>query len=119
MQVSADEARLLFVKWQEATTPVRVKLLSAMLIFDGEGAVTGVGPEALELHGESFHLTIPLTDAAFSFSDPREIPVPSVRESESAKYEFGVSIEFANGERMVLLEIKSPDEDQDREEDDD
>jgi hypothetical protein len=56
---------------------------------------------------------VPLTGAEFSFSDPREIPVASVRESESARYEFGIAIDLPTGDRLSLLELKSHEDEDD------
>ena len=43
----------------------------------------------------------------FSFSDPREIPVASVRESETAQYEFGIALQLPNGDQLVIMELKA------------
>ena len=37
MDASPEEARLLFHKWTEAATPVRVRILDSLVIFDGVG----------------------------------------------------------------------------------
>ena len=105
MIVSSEEARLLFRRWKEESTPVRVKLFNGSLMFDGVG-VTELTPNTLELSGPSWRFIAPLVGAEFSFSDPREIPITSVREAESAQYEFGVAVTLANGDRLTLLEMK-------------
>ena len=105
MIVSSEEARLLFSRWKEESTPVRVKLSNGSLMFDGIG-VTEITQDALEFTGPSWRVIIPLAEAEFSFSDPREIPLASVRAAESRQYEFGVALTFPNGDRLTLLEIK-------------
>jgi hypothetical protein len=107
MIVSSEDAALLFARWKEESAAVRIKLLSSALIFDGAGVVEEFTHEALGFSGSSWQLTVPLTGAEFSFSDPREIPVASVRESESARYEFGIAIDLPTGDRLSLMELKS------------
>ena len=108
MTLSPDDARLLFHRWRDHSSQVRIKLLSPVLIFDATGVVTHSAPDALGVSGPSWQLTVPLADADFSFSDPREIPVASVRDAESAQYEFGVALRLASGDRLTLLELKTP-----------
>ena len=110
MIVSSDDAALLFARWKEQSAGVRIKLLSSAIIFDGAGVVTDFTPETLGLSGPSWQLTIPLGGAEFSFSDPREIPVASVREAEGARYEFGVAIDLPTGDRLSVLELKESEE---------
>jgi len=104
--VSSEDAALLFARWMQDSAAVRIKLLSSALIFDAAGFVAEFSHEALGLNGSSWRLTVPLAGAQFSFSDPREIPIASVREAESARYEFGVGIELPTGDRLSLLELK-------------
>lgn len=121
MIASAEDARLLFNRWQQDSSQLRIKLSSTSLIFDGVGTVLEMTHEALQLGGESWHFTVPLEDAKFTFSDPREVSIAAVREKESARYEFGLSLTLANGDQLVILELKdsesSGDEDDDDEED--
>ncbi|HEY7336368.1 MAG TPA: hypothetical protein VH639_15865 [Bryobacteraceae bacterium] len=113
MIVSSDDARLLFSRWKEESAGVRIRLLSSALIFDGAGVVAEFSPETLGFNGPSWQLTVPLSDAEFSFSDPREIPLASVREAESARYEFGVAIKLSTGDQLTILEMKAvPEEDE-------
>jgi hypothetical protein len=114
MIASADDARLLFSKWQETSPSIRIKLMSSSLIFDAIGTVTDFAPGSLQLGGDSWQFTIPLGDVTFSFSDPREIPVPSVRNLETEKYEFALSIRLPNGEELVLMELKASADDEER-----
>jgi hypothetical protein len=109
MVASLDDARLLFQKWKEHLSPVRVKLRSSSLIFDATGIVTDFSPGTLEIGGDSWKFTIPLDGADFSFSDPREIPIASVRESEAAQYEFGLALDLPSGDRLALMELKGSD----------
>ena len=109
MIASPDDARLLFRKWKEHRSPLRVKLRSSTLIFDATGIVTDFSPRALEIGGDSWKFTIPLAGAGFSFSDPREIAVASVRQSEASKYEFGLGLDLPNGDRLALMELKDSD----------
>jgi hypothetical protein len=80
------------------------------LIFDGVGAVTDFTPAQVQVGGDAWSFTIPLAEAGYSFSDPREIPVASVREAEAARYEFGLAINLAGGDRLVLMELKAPEQ---------
>jgi hypothetical protein len=107
MIASPEDARLLFSKWQEEQPPLRIKLLSSSLIFEAVGTVRSFSPAALELRGDSWQFTIPLVDVKVSFSDPREIPLASVRESETARYEFGLALDLPNGNRLALMELKA------------
>jgi len=111
MIASSDEARLLFNKWEQASPPLKIRLISSSLIFDALGLVTGFTPQTLTLGGDAWQVVIPLSDATFSFSDPREVPIDSVRASEAARYELGLSLRLPNGEEITLLELKTPDED--------
>jgi hypothetical protein len=113
MIASADDAGLLFSKWLDASPGIRIKLMSSSLIFEALGTVTDFAPGTLQLGGDAWQFTIPLGDVIFSFSDPREIPVASVRDVESEKYEFALSIRLPNGDELVLMELKqSGDEEQ-------
>ena len=105
MIVSSEEARLIFGRWKEESTPVHVKLSNGSLMFDGVG-VTEITQDALQFTGPSWRFSVPLAEAEFSFSDPREIPIVSVRAAESAQYEFGVAVTLPNGDRLTLLEMK-------------
>jgi hypothetical protein len=113
MIVSSEDAALLFARWKEQSAGVRIKLLSSALIFDGAGVVAEFTPEALGFSGPSWQLTVPLSGAEFSFSDPREIPIAGVREAESARYEFGVAIDLSTGDRLSVLELKQSEEEDD------
>jgi hypothetical protein len=105
MIVSAEEARLLFSRWKDESTPVRVKMSNGAWMFDGAG-VTELTGDTLQFSGPSWRFVFPLGGAGFEFSDPREIPVARVRDAESAQYEFGVAVTLANGDRLILLEMK-------------
>lgn len=107
MIASPEDARLLFSKWQGEQAQLRVKLLSSSLIFEAVGTVHSFSPAALELRGAAWQFTIPLEGVEIGFSDPREIPLASVRESESARYEFGLALELPNGDRLALMELKA------------
>lgn len=106
MIASPEDARLLFDRWKEDARPLKVRLWASSLFFDAVGAVIDFGPASLELGGDSWKFTIPLAAASFSFSDPREIPVASVRQSETAQYEFGIALELPNGDRLIIMELK-------------
>jgi hypothetical protein len=103
--VSLEEALLLFNRWSDESASVRVKYSSGSVIFEGVGAAELNG-NAVEFRGDAWRLILPLERADFVFSDPREIPVRSVRDAESAQYEFGMAINLANGDRVTLLEMK-------------
>lgn len=107
MIASPEEARLLFGKWQQDAPPLRIKLLSSSLIFEAIGVVSDFSLAALVLQGDSWRFTIPLADVSVSFADPREAPDSSVRESEGARYEFGLSLGLPNGDRLALMELKT------------
>jgi hypothetical protein len=83
-------------------------LVSSSLIFEALGTVTDFAPGSLQLGGDTWQFTIPLGDVSFAFSDPREIPIASVRELETEKYEFALSVRLPNGDELVLMELKSP-----------
>src|SRR5258708_18581302 len=106
MVLTPDDARLLFRRWRDDSAPVQVKLFSRWMVFEATGLIADTGLEALGMSGPSWRLTIPLADADYSFSDPREVPIASVREAEASKYEFGIAINLANGDRLTLLELK-------------
>ncbi len=80
------------------------------MIFEGVGLVESFSASVLNLGGNSWQLAIPLEGASFNFSDPREAPVASVREAEAARYEFGLSLNLASGDRLALMELKTMDE---------
>lgn len=107
MIATPDDARLFFDRWKEAAPPLKVRLWTSSLFFDAVGTVTDFTSENVELGGDSWKFTIPLEGVNFSFSDPREIPVASVRESESAQYEFGIALQLPNGDQLVIMELKS------------
>ena len=105
MTVSLEEALLLFNRWSDQSVNVRVKYSSGSVIFEGVGS-SELNGNAIEFRGNSWRLVLPLESAEFVFSDPREIPVPRLRDAESAQYEFGMAINLANGDRVTLLEMK-------------
>jgi len=109
MVTSPEDARLLFKRWSEDSSPLRIKLRSAAVIFEGVGLVESFTSGVLNLGGNSWPLVVPLDGASFTFSDPREAPVASVREAESARYEFGLALNLANGDRLALMELKTAD----------
>ena len=106
MIATPDDARLLFDRWMEDSRPLKVRLWASGLFFDAVGNVAGFRPDNLEIGGDSWKLTVPIAGANFSFADPREIPNPSVREIESAQYEFGIALDLPNGDRLVIMELK-------------
>jgi hypothetical protein len=109
MVTSAEDARLLFTRWIEDGSPLRIRLRNAALIFEGAGVLQNVNSNVLNLGGDTWQLVIPLSGASFTFSDPREAPSGSVRETESARYEFGLAVDLANGDRLALMEMKIAD----------
>lgn len=116
MIASFEDAHLLFAKWKLDSPALRIKLWSPSLVFEATGAVGEYTHAALQLNGPDWQITLPIEGAKYTFSDPREIPIASIREIETAKYEFGLAIELTTGDRLVLMEIKhsedeSPDED--------
>ena len=110
MITSFDDARLLFGRWKEDTPTLRVKLVSNSLVFEAAGTLTDFTIQTLQLAGPAWQFTIPLAGAHYVFSDPREIVVASVRETETAKYEMGLALELPSGDRLVLLELKGREE---------
>ena len=91
MIATPEDAGLFFDRWKEDRPPLKIRMWASSLFFDAVGTVTDFTPQTLELGGDSWKFTIPLEGVKFSFSDPREIPVASVRESETAQYEFGIA----------------------------
>ena len=116
MIASLEDAQLLFHRWEHHTRLIQIKLVSSSLIFNGVGTVIDSSPDVLKLGGDSWEFAIPLADAVFSFSDPREAPVASVRDSESMHYELGLSLQLPSGDQLVLLELKGSDGDHDDDE---
>jgi hypothetical protein len=110
MITSPEDARLLFKRWTEDSSPLRIKLRSAVVIFEGVGLVEGFSTSVLNLGGNSWQLAVPLDGASFTFADPREATVASVREAEASRYEFGLSLNLASGDRLALMELKTVDE---------
>jgi hypothetical protein len=108
MITSPEDASLLFDRWRQDTRALKIQLRSSSLFFDGVGIVSDFNPRTLELGGDSWKFTIPLTGANYSFSDPREIGSASVREAESAQYEFGIALDLPNGDHLVIMELKAP-----------
>jgi hypothetical protein len=108
MILSFDEALLLFQKWQHESMLLRIKFSTASLVFDATGIVREYSRSSVDLGGDSWRFTALLEGASMSFSDPREIPVASVRQSESDKYELGVALQLSSGERLLLMELKDP-----------
>ena len=106
MIASPEDARLFFDRWKEDRPPLKVRMWASSLFFDAVGTVGDFTTGTLELRGDSWKFTIPLKGVSFSFSDPREIPVASVRDSESAQYEFGVALQLPNGDRLTIMELK-------------
>jgi hypothetical protein len=106
MIATFEDAYLLFARWKEEGPPLRVKLWSHSLVFEATGSVGEFTQAALQLNGPGWQMTLPIEEAKFTFSDPREIPVAVVRKIETAKYEFGLAIELPTGDRLVLMEIK-------------
>lgn len=116
MIATPEDARLLFDRWKEARPALKVRMWASSLFFDAVGTVADFTSEAVELYGDSWKFTIPLDGVKFSFSDPREIPVASVREAETAQYEFGIALQLPNGDHLVIMELKTsspPDGDSD------
>ena|ERR1700730_2756150 len=107
MIASPEDARLFFDRWKEEKPPLKVRMWASSLFFDALGTVTDFTSETLELGGDSWKFTIPLESVTFSFSDPREIPVPGVRASETAQYEFGIALQLPNGDKLVIMELKA------------
>ena len=107
MIATPEDARLFFARWKEDRPPLKVRMWAASLFFDAVGTVGDFTPETLELRGDSWKFTIPLEGVNFSFSDPREIPLASVRDSESAQYEFGIALQLPNGDQLTIMELKA------------
>ena len=106
MIASTDDASLLFARWKEEGPTLR----TGSVIFQGAGTVLDHQRGSLQLGGPAWQLTVPLEGASFTFSDPREIPNATVRSAESARYEFGLGIDLANGDRLALMELKRSEE---------
>ncbi len=106
MNTTLEDAHLIFDGWKDRSSPLRIQLRSSSFFFEGKGAVTHSAMDSLELGDHSWRFTVPLEGATFVFSDPREIPIATVRESESAQYEFGLAVLLASGDRLVLVAFK-------------
>src|SRR5258708_165479 len=106
MNTTPDDAHLIFDGWRDRSSPLRIQLRSSSLVFEGKGTVVHSAMDSIALGGDSWRFTVPLEDAIFEFSDPREIPIASIREVESAQYEFGLAVLLGSGDRLVLVEFK-------------
>lgn len=106
MNTTSEDARLLFHKWQEESLPVRIRLLSSSLLFQGIGTVTAHSLDSLQLGGEKWAFTVPLSGVTYSFADPREIPIAAIRAAELARYEMGLSLKMPSGDELALMELK-------------
>lgn len=109
MITSPEDARLLFTRWIEDASPLRIRLRSVALIFEGVGVAQSCDSSVLNLGGETWQVVVPIAQARFTFSDPREAPPGTVRDAEASRYEFGLAVDLANGDRLALIEIKVPD----------
>lgn len=107
MIATFEDAHLLFARWKDDASRLRVKFMTHSLVLEARGSVTEYTHTTLQLSGTDWQFTIPIEGAKFTFSDPREIPVASIRQAEVAKYEFGLAVEIPSGDRLVLLEIKN------------
>ena len=58
-------------RWSEDSAPLRIRLRSATLIFEGVGLVESFTASVLNLGGNSWQLAIPLQGANFTFSISR------------------------------------------------
>lgn len=106
MIATFEDAYLLFARWKHDASPLRVKLITNSLVFEATGFVTEYTHATLQLGTPEWMLTLPTEGAKYTFSDPREIPIASIRQLETAKYEFGLAAELVSGDRLVLLEVK-------------
>jgi hypothetical protein len=113
MIATFEDAHLLFARWKEEGPELRVKLWSQSLVFEATGAVGEFTLAALQLNGAGWQMTLPLEGSRYTFSDPREIAVAAIRDIETAKYEFGLAVELPSGDRLVLMEIKRVEGDED------
>ena len=110
MIATFQDAHLLFSRWKDDSSELRVKLWSPSLVFEAVGCVGEFTHAALQLNGPDWLFTVPIESAKYTFSDPREIPIPAIRNIETAKYEFGLAIELTTGDRLVLMEVKHSEE---------
>ena len=108
MTTSAEDARLLFARWLEDGSPLRIRLRSAALIFEGVGSIQSMDSTMLNLGRDGWQLVIPLGGATYRFSDPREAPEGAIREAEASRYEMGLALDLATGDRLALMEMKEP-----------
>ncbi len=107
MIASPEDARLFFDRWKEDRAAAESPPVGVLFVLRRRRNLTDFTSETLELGGDSWKFTIPLEGVNFSFSDPREIPVASVRESETAQYEFGIALQLPNGDQLVIMELKA------------
>jgi hypothetical protein len=107
MIATPDDARLFFDRWKEERPQLKVRMWASSLFFDAVGTVANFTSGTLEVGGDSWKFTIPLEGVSFSFSDPREIPVASVRELETAQYDFGIALQLPNGDQLTIMELKA------------
>jgi hypothetical protein len=112
MLATFQDAHLIFARWKDDLTSLRVKLWTPTLVFEATAYLGEFTHAALQLNGPDWQLTLPIEGSQYTFSDPREIPIPSIRHIETARYEFGLAIELASGHRLVLMELKSSGEEE-------
>ena len=106
MITTPEDARLLFDKWLNDEALVRLRMIRGSLLFDADGIVLKYGKHAVQFGGPTWKMTVPLVNAEYTFSDPREIPMPSVRRVEEARYELGLTLRWPDGEELILMERK-------------
>ncbi len=83
-------------------------------MFEGKGILTHVSADSVMLGSDEWQFTVPLEGASYVFSDPREIPVASIREKELARYEFGIAVLLSSGDKLVLVQFKEESEEAER-----
>ena len=63
MIATFEDAHLLFAKWKEDVSPLRVKLWSPSAVFEAAGYVSEFTHAALQLNGPDWQLTQPIGSA--------------------------------------------------------
>src|SRR5690242_18561965 len=106
MIASASDAQLLLGRLKDSSHAVQIKLTGSEGMFEAIGTVEDYTLTTLRLAGVAWQFTVPLDGATYVFSDPHEVPIESVRESEVARYEQGLSVELADGSQLTILELK-------------
>ncbi len=70
MIATFEDAHLLFARWKEDGSVLRVKLVTNSVVFEAKGAVAEYTHVTLQLGSSDWQLTLPTEGAKFTFLGP-------------------------------------------------